>query len=255
MIKEKLKALSIHLGLSLVFVSLILGLVIYFWYPLEYLGITNFKGLVLLILSIDLVLGPLLTFVVFNPNKKSLRFDLAAIAVIQVAALSYGVHALYQTHPLYITYNHGSFNLISANEVTPSDAKHDKFKISKLSAPILAYAKMPEDPEKIMSIMVGVDLKGEADIDKRTEFYESHIDHIDTILADSLKVESIFKKDNLNKETKSFLDQYQSIEKFAFLPIQGTNGDAIIVLDRKSAKHVTTINTNPWKHVKADINK
>ena len=250
MFKNKLKASIIHLLLSIVLVSLITASIIYFWYPTEYLGITNFKGIALLIISIDLVLGPLLTFVVFNPEKKSLRFDLAVVVAIQLSALAYGVNALYQTHPLFITYNHGSFNLIHANEVTPENAKYDEFKVSKLASPQMAFAKMPDDPEKRTEIMMGVDLKGEPDIDKRTEYYEPYEKHLDTILEASLDAAKIFSEKNINTSSKAFLKKYKNIDDFVFLPLKGSSDNAIIVLDKKTAKPITTINTNPWKYVK-----
>ncbi|GAA0426339.1 hypothetical protein GCM10009133_38620 [Cocleimonas flava] len=250
MFKQKLKASLIHLLLSIVVVTLLIAALIYFWYPPAYLGITNFKDILLLIISIDLILGPFLTFVVFNTAKKSLHFDLAVIAVIQISALAYGVNALYQTHPLFITYNHNSFNLILADEVTPKNAKNDEFNISKFSSPKLAFAKMPSDPTKQTEIMVGVDLKGEPDIDKRAEYYEPLDEHLDTIIKSSLDTTKLFEDKNLTASSKSFLKKYSSHDKFIFLPLEGLNGNAIIVLDKTTAEVVTTIKANPWKFVK-----
>ena len=248
--KIKLKASLIHLLLSILIISLSMGAIIYYWFPLEYLGITNFKDITLLILSIDLVLGPLLTFFVFNPTKKNLRLDLAIIAAIQLTALIYGVNALYQIHPLYITYNHGKFNLIHANEVNPNDAKYEEFKLSKLSSPKLAFAKMPDDPEKQTEIMMSVDLKGEPDIDKLTEYYEPYQNHMDTILKSSLNDTKLFKDKYLTPSSKAFLKEYGNKEHYAYLPIKGVAGDAIIVLDKNSSEVLTTIKANPWKFVK-----
>ncbi len=248
MFKNKFKASMIHLALSFTLVSLIIVSVIYFWYPNDFLGITHFKDIALLIISIDLVLGPVLTFVVFAPKKKTLRFDLSVIAIIQISALAYGVNALYQAHPLFITYNHGGFNLIHANEVTPADAKLDQFRISKLSSPKLAFAKMPDDPKLQTEIMVGVDLKGEPDIDKRAEYYEPYEKHMDTILKSALDSVKLFDEKNLTKSTKAFLKKHgKNKDAYAYLPLKGASGDAIIVLDKKTAKMISTIDTDPWK--------
>lgn len=45
--------------------------------------------------AVDLVMGPLLTLVEFKPGKKSLKFDLTAIALLQAGALLYGLHAVW----------------------------------------------------------------------------------------------------------------------------------------------------------------
>jgi len=251
MFKTKIKASLIHLSLSIALISLIVGIVIYFWYPEDFLGITNFKNIAFLIISIDMVLGPILTFIVFAPKKKGLRFDLTMIAIAQLSALAYGVHALYETHPLFVTYNHKGFNLVQANEVTPSDAKYEQFKVSKLSSPRLAFAKMPDDPKKQTEIMVGVDLKGEPDIDKRAEYFEPYEKHMDSILKDSLDAAKLFDERNLTPSSRKFLEKYGEYKNdYAYLPLRGTSGDAIIVLNKKTAKMVGTIDIDPWKFAK-----
>jgi NADH:ubiquinone oxidoreductase subunit K len=251
MFKNKFKASLIHLALSFTLVTLIIASTIFFWYPGDFLGITNYKNIALLIISIDLVLGPVLTFVVFAPKKKSLKFDLAVIAAIQLSALAYGVHALYETHPLFVTYNHKGFNLVQANEVTPSDARYEQFKVSKLASPRLAFAKMPDDPEKQTEIMMGVDLKGEPDIDKRAEYFEPYEKHMDSILKDSLDAVKLFDEKNLTPSTRKFLEKHGEYKNdYAYLPLKGTSGDAIIVLDKKTAQMVGTIAADPWKFAK-----
>ncbi len=73
MFKTKLKASGIHLLLSLIVISLAIGLIIYFWFPSSLVRVSNFKEIALLIVVIDLILGPLLTFIVFKPKKKGLK--------------------------------------------------------------------------------------------------------------------------------------------------------------------------------------
>ena len=46
--------------------------------------------LILLMIGVDVVIGPLLTLIVFDPKKKHLKFDLVVIAALQLAALAYG---------------------------------------------------------------------------------------------------------------------------------------------------------------------
>jgi hypothetical protein len=250
MIKQKIKASLIHLLLSIVLVTLIVSLIIFFWYPTEYIGLTNFKEISILIILIDLVLGPVLTFVVFNNNKKSLRMDLAIIATIQISALSYGALALYQTHPLYITYKSGSFALINANEVSPADSLFDEYNISKLSPPIIAFTKLPEDPQEQLDLMMAVDLKGEPDIDKRVKYYQPYSENLSEVLSNSLDSTKLFNDIEIKQQTDTFIKKYKDPSKYSFLPLKGTGIDGIIVLDKVSALPITTIKTNPWKYVK-----
>ena len=57
-----------------------------------------------LVASVDLVLGPFLTFLIFDLTKRrrEIILDLAMILVIQIAALTYGVVATYTNRPVAI---------------------------------------------------------------------------------------------------------------------------------------------------------
>ena len=145
MFKHKLKALLIHLGLSILLVGLVIGSLLFFFFPQLFIGVSNFKEVATLIISIDLILGPLLTFVVFQPKKKTLKFDLSVIAAIQISALAYGAYALYEVHPVYVTFNIDRFTIVSAKDAKPEKAQHDEYRISKLNAGKLAFAKMPDE--------------------------------------------------------------------------------------------------------------
>ena len=92
MFKHKLKASGIHLLLSLVIISLAIGLIITFWFPDSLTKVSHFKEITLLMVSIDLVLGPLLTFAVFKPKKKHLKFDLAVIGAFQFKRCFHSAH-------------------------------------------------------------------------------------------------------------------------------------------------------------------
>ncbi len=246
MLKIKLKASFIHLALSAIIISALMSLVILFWFPSIFLGITNFKEVALILVIIDLILGPLLTFVVFNPNKKSLKFDLSVIVSIQFAALTYGLYMLYLSHPLYITYYENSFNIITAKQASPEKAKYNDLKISKFSSPTLAYLDIADNETKDQ--LFNEMLNGDADIEARAEYYKPYKNHLDTIMANSLDADLIFSEED--KATKTFVKKFGNINDFAYFPIVSTTNDAIIVLDKKSGKTVTTIKANPWKFVR-----
>lgn len=85
------KAVLIHLGLSSALALGVTSLLVFGWYPWPYFMALGGLMLVALIVGVDVVLGPLLTFIVFKPGKKSLKFDLTVIALVQAAALGYGL--------------------------------------------------------------------------------------------------------------------------------------------------------------------
>lgn len=119
MLIEKFKAASIHLALSFIILSLFFSLLIFIWFPEPFFTATGgWQGLKLVAL-IDLVLGPLLTFIVYNSQKKAsiLNRDLSVIVFLQLTVLIFGIHTVYSQRPLAIVYWQNSFKTVSANEV------------------------------------------------------------------------------------------------------------------------------------------
>ena len=252
MFKNKFKAFFIHFLLSAVAVSLIFLAVVFVWFPSPFLGLTNFKDIATIVIAVDLVLGPLLTFVVFNPKKKSLKKDLAVIVSIQVFALSYGIYTLFLTHPVYIAYHGNAFSMVIAKQATPEKAMYEQLKVSKLSKPTFVYMETnKETRDKLFTETIN----GGRDIEAHAEFYEPYENHIGTILENSLDAVKLFEEKNLTASSKEFLEEYKERKNdFAYLPLIGTSRNAIIVLDKKTAEIVTTIiNDDPWKFAK--INK
>ena len=100
--KSRLQAAFIHLCISSAIIGSFLWLVFFVWYPHPYdqlIGVWYALGIIVVV---DLVLGPLLTLIVFNLKKpfKELRRDLMVIAAIQLSALAWGVHVTYSVRPV-----------------------------------------------------------------------------------------------------------------------------------------------------------
>ncbi len=249
MFKQKIKAASLHLLLSAIFITLSIGAVLYFWFPDSLIHVSNFKEISLLIISIDLVLGPLLTFVVFSPQKKSLKFDLGVVAIIQIAAFSYGIFSLYQVHPVYIAFNVDRFTLVRAIDAKPEKAIDNTFKISKLSSPKLVVAKLPTDEQEQSDLLMEV-LDGAPDIALRPNLYHPYADNIQDILTKSLDPKLIFKDEESKKKLSVFINTHgKKKEDYAYLPIEGISNDAIWVLNKVNAKPIGIIDIDPWKVV------
>jgi len=246
MFKHKLKASLVHLGLSIVLVGLIIGSILFFFFPRLFIAVSDFKEVASLIVSIDLILGPLLTFVVFQPKKKSLTFDLSVIATIQLSALTYGAFALFQIHPVYVTFSVDRFTLVTAKDAEPKKAIDKAFNVSKFSAGKLAFAKMPDSLEKRNEMLFIAAMGGE-DLDQREEYYESVEDNLAQIIAKSLDPNILFKNKKEKNKAKQFLSKHKGqLDSFAYLPLNSLKKDAIIVLDKETAKPVATLDIDPW---------
>jgi hypothetical protein len=95
------------------------ALVFWLWYPGAFRGLSGGRDLFLLVVCVDVALGPLLTFAVFDRAKgwKHLRRDLSVIVVLQLCALAYGLHTVYIARPVALVFEHDRFRVVTAAEV------------------------------------------------------------------------------------------------------------------------------------------
>lgn len=100
----KLKATAVHLSLSLVVFVYLVYQIYYNWYPQPYFAIDGGWQGIQIIAAVDLVLGPLITFLIFDLSKsrREILLDLSVILIIQVGALSYGILQVYNQRPVAV---------------------------------------------------------------------------------------------------------------------------------------------------------
>jgi hypothetical protein len=156
-IKKRLLAFAIHLAISALIGTLTFALIYFIWFPSPYFQLTNGRELFLLLLGCDVVLGPLLTLVIFNTLKprRELRRDLTLIAFIQLAALGYGLHVIFEVRPLYVVFYGDQFNVVAADEVTidPKLGGTPKLSLHSLLGPQIVGAEMPDNKEERQAIL------------------------------------------------------------------------------------------------------
>ncbi|CAN7631637.1 hypothetical protein LJR129_004852 [Acidovorax sp. LjRoot129] len=119
-----LRAAAFHLSLSAAVVAIVALLVFGFWFPGPLRQLSGGAELFWLIVSVDIVCGPLLTMVVFNPTKpqSELRRDLAMVAAIQLLVLGYGIHTLSYARPVALVYEVDRFRVVSVADIDEAEA-------------------------------------------------------------------------------------------------------------------------------------
>lgn len=121
-LRDRLRASSIHLLLSCVIAALCALLVFGIWYPYPYREISGGRELFLIVVVVDVILGPLITFTVYNRAKPitELRWDLTVVVLLQVAALAYGVWTVSAARPVHMVFEFDRFRVVHAIDV-PED--------------------------------------------------------------------------------------------------------------------------------------
>lgn len=122
--KSALRAAFVHLLLSASLAVIVAALVFGMWFPAPFREMLASQQLFVLIVGVDVMCGPLLTLIVFNPAKSrgELRRDLALIGMIQLSALGYGVHALSYARPVALVYEVDRFRVVTFADLEESEA-------------------------------------------------------------------------------------------------------------------------------------
>jgi len=159
------QAAAFHASLSAAIGAVAFALMLGLWFPGELFRIAGGSTLIMILVGVDVVLGPLLTLVVFDPLKRLLRFDLALIATLQLVALGYGTWVMFEARPAYVVFVVDRFDVVGTIQVDAAaraQAQREEFKHVNLGRPRLAAAVMPTDPaarnEVVMAAMNGIDV-------------------------------------------------------------------------------------------------
>lgn len=151
----RLKAFGLHLLASAAVLTLILGALYLGWYHWPGWYLADARQVVLVLICVDVVIGPLLTFVIANPTKprRELARDIGIIATVQICALIYGSGSLWNGRPLYYAFSEDALSVVQAYDIVGHDAdlarnQNGEFAPHWYSLPRWVWAPWPQDPKQ-----------------------------------------------------------------------------------------------------------
>jgi hypothetical protein len=161
----RLKAFGLHLLASTVALSSILGALYLGWYHWPGWRLTDVVHVVLVMVGVDVVVGPLLTFLIARSTKprRELTRDIAMIVTVQLVALVYGTVSLWNGRPLYYAFSKNVLQLVQAYDIDAQETARARQQKAELaphwySLPRWVWAPLPQDPDergKIVASAIG----------------------------------------------------------------------------------------------------
>jgi hypothetical protein len=235
---NRYKAAGMHFGLSMG-VAILAALVVFgLWYPWPYRQMSGGQQLFLMIVSIDLILGPLLTLAVFTPRKrrKVMFGDLVVIVALQLCALAYGLHIVHVARPVALVFEGERFRTVSDNDVVHKELPNALVAVKNLSlsGPVVLGTRVPANEiEKIKSIewaMEGID------IGRRPSFWQPYSQSVAAALAKARPLSALYKQ---YPASRTIIDEAaarsgRKPEQLKFLPVVSMRGDWSALLDAQS---------------------
>ena len=203
LIKAKLKASGIHLGISVFIFFGILYLILVEWYPEPFFTAQGgWQGIRLMAL-VDLILGPSMTLIVFNhlKSRKEILFDLSIIAVVQMGALVWGGYQVYSQRPIALVFWNEAFYTVTQDDYLSQGIKSPDFSQYSDHIPPLIYSRAlktqleMEEFKKLAEQLVP--------IYAHVSLYENIEDNLNRIFQHEVDIKEIMSK---NAEMKSRLE-------------------------------------------------
>ena len=247
--QEKLRASAIHLGISLCIAALAAFLVFGLWFPYPYRELSGGRELFLLMLGVDVVLGPLLTFVIFN-SKKRMRerlLDFSIIGALQLTALGYGLWTVYESRPVHLVFEHQRMVAVAASDLEPA----------LLVKALLQYQSLPVSGPTLLSIRTYKDENEKSESELMTmmgvppaaqpELWQPYSTAQTELLKAVLPIETLRTRFSSKKELidQSITATGKSADQLGYLPLQGRNSIWTVLIDTTSAQPVGFIPLDP----------
>ena len=243
------KAAGIHVCISALVGLSAAALIFGIWYPRPYSHAAGADTLVLLLLGVDVVVGPLLTLIVYRAGKRGLRFDLAVIAIAQTCAFLYGMSVVVRARPAFIVANVDRFTLVAANGIDPADyakAKRLEFASAPWTGPRIIGALPPTDVgERNRLVLAG---PGSKDIDVLPQYYTDYPAVAEGLLG---RARTLDELERAHPEATAPIDEWLKVhrrmrDEVVCVPIKARRSSLTMLLDKRTGVALSALAVDPW---------
>lgn len=237
---KRIRFLKIHFGLSVLIGGILTLWFFFIGYSIPLAKALGAIQILLLVIVIDIIIGPILCFIIYRENKKSLKFDLSLIIFLQISAFTFGSYNLIQGRPAWIVYNQGNFDVVQRVELVTDELSKatNEFKTIPILGPKFAAVKTRSfneinHEEKAKSISF---------IQQPEKYIKLNVEK-ENILKNSKPLDEL-NKYNDKKDIEKIKQQYPSAE--AWLPLRSTTYNMVVLINKDPLQVVKVVDLNPW---------
>ncbi|NVJ60808.1 MAG: hypothetical protein HWE27_10470 [Gammaproteobacteria bacterium] len=244
MMKDKFRAFAIHLAISITIIGglSILFLAVYYPDPIDQLE--GVERIIFILACVDIVIGPMLTFILYRKGKWGLKFDLFTIGILQAAALIYGMTSIFLSRPVHMVFSIDRFVLVSYSDINIDELIINDLKLVVMEPLSIVAAEFGNEEEK-QKVMMETVFEGKKDLAFRPEYYIPFENVTETLKTKANPIRKILTKE-LRERHKSLLAKYK-IEDLGYFPVVGKKKDMAVIIDRNTGDIVDYFDVDPWQ--------
>ena len=242
---KRLKFFLSHLSISFLIALLVVGLVFFIWYPSPLAQAVGVTHIFLMMLAIDVIVGPVLGLLVYKEGKKTLKFDIAVIIALQVSALCYGVYSIEQGRPAWLVYYVDRFELVRKNDIILDhiDQAQQKFQHVSWTKPQFVAIKSAKNVQQHNNDMF-IEVLGGISLAQQPERYIELIQAKTQIQQRVLPLKEL-EQYNSKVNVKKTLAKHPKAD--AWLPLKANAVDMVVLVNRQTATIIKIVDLRPWK--------
>lgn len=240
--KGRLHASGIHLGISLSIAALAAAVVFGLWYPYPYREISGGRSLFLLVVFVDVVMGPLITLVIFNRTKprRELMTDFLVVGLLQLAALSYGLWTVFVARPVHLVFEYNRMAVVHAIDVDPallSKAPKELQTLPMTGPTAIALRPFKDSAEQMDATIAAM---GGAPLPARSDLWQPYRDSVADILKEAKPAAEL----QTRFPSQAFLIHQviestgKTVAQLRYLPLLSRNDAWTVLLDAITAEPV-----------------
>jgi hypothetical protein len=240
----RLKLFSLHLLSSATVLTLILGALYLGWYRWPGWYLTDVTRVIVVMVCVDVVLGPTLTLIIANQKKsrRVLARDIGIIVLVQLCALTYGSVSLWSGRPLYYAFSENVLQLVQAYDIDASEAKLGREQNPSLaphwySLPRWIWAPLPQDPDERQKIF-GSAISGGDDVISMPRYFKRWEEGLPSLRGQLKKVDNVayFAKSEKKKLKDEMRAAGMADDQSDTIPLTGRGHPVLAVIDPASLK-------------------
>lgn len=247
--RERFLAFAIHFALTLMLAACAAALIFIVWFPDPFQTMVGGTKLFELVVVCDLVLGPLISLVIFDSTKArwKLVMDYSIVAVVQLAAMIYGVFIVAGTRPVYVAFNKDRIEVVTARDISAAELA---------AARDPAYADLPWSGPRFVAIRVPKEEAQDAlfqslngnEEHQRPKFFIPYDAALDQIRQRAKPVSALTAK--FPAATAQFDAAVRGLaipaERVRWLPVRHRQGFWTVLIDNENGRPVAYVPFDPY---------
>lgn len=248
---EKFFAASVHFLVTMLLAGLAAVLVFFIWFPAPFAEMVGGIRLFALVVCSDLVLGPLISLVIFNSKKprRELVRDYIVVGLIQMVALIYGISVVAGSRPVFIAFTQDRLEVIVASELESADlaeAPEALYRSLTWVGPLFVAVQMPEDLKERSEVLFSA--VGGKDVQLMPKYYRSYETMLDQIESKSQPLSALITKHEEGRELvgRVLKELKRSEESLRWLPVHHRFGFWTALIDVKTGYPVKYLSIDPY---------